>query len=175
MIHDGLTLYRKAADIRADVRKLAARVNADYRGRRTVVMGVLKGACLFFADLVRELDFPVECEFIHVASYGAGTRPAGIELRADPADITGRNILLVEDIVDTGRTARFLSNHLRSLGAGDIDICAFLDKPSRREVDVIVAYAGLSVPDRFFVGYGMDLDGRYRNLPDICIVEGDHS
>ena len=171
MKFSGLSVYRSAAEIRGDVRSLAARINADYRSGPATVVGVLSGAFVFLSDLVRHLDFPLRVDFIHVESYRAGTRPGDIALRCGPVDLTDRRVLLVEDIVDTGKTARFLMDHVSTLGAASCDLCALLDKEARREVDVAVDYAGLAVPDRFFVGYGMDLDGRYRNLPDICTVE----
>jgi len=135
-------------------------------------VGILKGAFVFMGDLVRHLDFPVEVDFIQVGSYGSSTtsgavkhRPGGLEHLSD------RRVLLIEDIVDTGHTARFVVDHIMGLGAARCDICALLDKPSRRDVRIDVSYVGLEVPDRFFVGYGMDLDEDYRNLDGLYCID----
>lgn len=153
---------------------LAARVNQDYRGASATVVGVLKGAFIFMGDLVRHLDFPFEVDFIKVGSYGSSTTSGAVKLHSGgPGHLSGRRVLLVDDIVDTGHTARFLVEHIMELGAVRCDICALLDKPSRREVPVDVAYSGREVPDRFFVGYGMDLNEEYRNLGGLFYIDTD--
>ena len=164
--------FLHAAAIDQIVRELAVRVNRDYQGADATVVGILKGAFVFMGDLVRLLDFPFEVDFIQVGSYGSSTTSGAVKLRPGcPEHLSGRRVLLVEDIVDTGHTARFLVDLIMEMGAARCDICALLDKPSRREVRIDVPYVGLEVPDRFFVGYGMDLDEAYRNLDGLYCID----
>jgi hypoxanthine phosphoribosyltransferase len=156
------------------VRALGRRINADYRGRDLHVIGVLHGAFVFMADLVREIRRPMTCDFLRVSSYGAGTVSSGrLKMSIDfDRPIRGRDVLLVEDIVDTGRTAsKVLASLLRKRPAS-LRLCALLHKPSRSEVPVTIDYLGFRVPDKFVVGYGLDYDAQYRNLPYIGTMGG---
>jgi hypoxanthine phosphoribosyltransferase len=156
------------------VRALGRRIGADYRGRDLHVIGVLHGAFVFMADLVREIGRPMTCDFLRVSSYGAGTVSSGrLRMSIDfDRPIRGRDVLLVEDIVDTGRTASKVLASLRRKNPASLRLCALLHKPSRSEVPVTLDYLGFTVPDEFVVGYGLDYDARYRNLPYIGIMGG---
>jgi hypoxanthine phosphoribosyltransferase len=147
----------------------ARRISADYAGRPLVLIGVLKGAFIFMADLVRHLTIPVTIDFVGISSYGDQTVSSGcIRLTRDIGmDVCGRDVLIVEDIVDTGLTLAFLIAHIQSLGASSVNVCAFLDKRARRRVEVAVPYCCYEAPDVFLVGYGLDFDERYRQLPSI--------
>jgi hypoxanthine phosphoribosyltransferase len=159
--------------IEAAVRQLAAAVTRDYRGKNPVLLGVLKGSFIFLADLARQLDFPLELEFIRLSSYTAGQQTQGkVEVvQGLRMDIKDRHVLVVEDIIDTGITLSFLLDYLAKLNPASLKLCALLDKPSRRRVPVKIDYTGITVPDKFLVGYGLDCDEKYRNLPDICVME----
>jgi len=153
--------------IQETVEKLARQITAEYEGKNPLVLGVLKGSFIFMADLVRLLDIPLEIDFISLSSYGSKKESSGKVkmVRGLRAPIKGRHILVVEDIVDAGITMDFLVGYLRRKGAASIKICALFDKPSRRQVPVKVDYSGFEVPDAFVVGYGLDFDEKYRNLP----------
>jgi hypoxanthine phosphoribosyltransferase len=159
--------------IKSAVRQLAAAVTRDYRGSNPVLLGVLKGSFVFLADLARELDFPVELEFIRLSSYTAGQQTQGkVEVvQGLRMDIKNRHVLVVEDIIDTGITLSFLIDYLAKQNPASLKLCALLDKPSRRRIPVKIDYTGITVPDKFLVGYGLDCDEKYRNLPDICVLE----
>ena len=159
--------------IEETVSRLATEIANDYRGRELVVVGVLKGAFIFMADLVRQINIPLEIDFITVSSYGGGTESSrSITVHQDiTADIRGKDVLVIEDIIDTGHTLCHLLEHLKAKGARSVRLCALADKPSRREQDVAVDYLGFTVPDRFIVGYGLDFDNCFRYLPDIYALE----
>jgi hypoxanthine phosphoribosyltransferase len=155
------------------VRRLAREITRDYRDKRPVVVGILTGSFVFLADLIRNLDLPLEVEFVGLSSYGGGTESSGrvkITKRLKKP-VTGRHVLIVEDIIDTGLTVSCLLDRLRRENPESIRVCALTDKPSRRKARVNIDYLGFTVPDRFIVGYGIDWDGKYRYLPDICCVE----
>ena len=155
------------------VGELATVLSRDYAGRSPLLVGVLKGAVVFLGDLVRRMDLPVTMDFMAVSSYGAGTRSSGaVRLTADLAlSIEGRDVILVEDIVDSGRTLAYLRRNLATRRPRSLAACTLLDKRERREVDVTVDYVGFVVPDRFVVGYGFDHDGRHRGLGDIRVLD----
>ena len=159
-------------EIRAAVRALGETITRDYAGKSPVLLGILKGAVVFYTDLMREIDLPVTCEFMAVSSYGRSTKSTGVvEIRKDlDHDITGRDVLIVEDIVDSGVTLSYLKKHLTTRGAASIRIATLLDKPARRRVELDVDYSCFEIPDAFVVGYGLDYDERYRNLPDIGVL-----
>ncbi len=161
--------------IEAAVGQLAGEINRDYRNKCPVLIGILKGSFIFMADLVRRLDFPLEVDFIEAASYGCATTSSGrVRMLCKPqARIKDREVLLVEDIVDTGVTIACLLDYLRRKQPATLRLCALADKPSRRKVPVTVDYLGFTVPDRFMVGYGLDFAEKYRNLPDVCYLEDD--
>jgi len=160
-------------EIRTAVARLAGELNRDYRGKEPLIIGVLRGSFVFLADLVRLLDFPLEIDFIRLASYGAGKESSGeVRVLLDVGmPVAGRHLIVVEDIVDTGLTAAWLVEHLKERAPLSVKLCALVDKPSRRRVPVTIDYLGLTVPDKFLVGYGLDWAQKYRNLPDICALE----
>lgn len=158
-----------AAEIRRLVLKLSRQISSDYEGRDLVLIGVLKGSFIFMADLARELSIPVKIDFVQTSSYGDGMESSGaIRLtKGIGTDIRGQDALVVEDIVDTGRTTRWIMDYLGSFQPRSLGICALIDKPVRRETDVPIAYAGHVVGDGFLVGYGLDYAEQYRQLPEI--------
>ena len=170
---DTLTLLIPRGVIDRTVTDLATRISADYRGRQLVAVGILKGAFIFMADLVRRLDIPLEVDFVTVSSYGrAAESSRTVVLQQDlSTDIRGKDVLLIEDIVDTGHTVCYLLQHLAERGASSVRLCALADKPTRREVSVRLDYLGFTVPDQFVVGYGLDFDNKFRYLPDIYVLE----
>ena len=161
------------AKIAAAVKRMAAEIEKDYHGRDLLVMGVLKGAFVFCADLVRLVDLPLVVDFIGLSSYHQGQKTSGsIRVTHHPScSLKGKDVLVVEDIVDTGLTTTFLLNYLKRQGPASIKLCSLTDKPSRRQVPVAIDYLGFTVPERFIVGYGIDYGERFRNLKDICYVE----
>ena len=160
-------------EIREAVERLGREIEEGYRGKTPILIGILKGSFVFLADLVRTLSIPVEIDFIRAASYGRGTRPSGeVSILKDiELSIQGRDVLLVEDIVDTGITLRVICDHLREKGPSSLRICALIDKKVRREVDVAVDLVGFEVEGGFLVGYGLDCGERYRHLPEIYVLE----
>ncbi|MTV24955.1 hypoxanthine phosphoribosyltransferase [Nitriliruptoraceae bacterium ZYF776] len=162
-----------AADIDAKVRELAGRINEDYAGQQVLLVGVLKGALLVMADLARHLEVPVAVDFMAVSSYGSATTSSGVVriLKDLDADIEGRHVIIVEDIVDSGLTLDYLVKNLRSRRPASLEVLTLLTKPSRREVDLPVRYVGFEVPDVFVVGYGLDFAEHYRNLPVIATLK----
>lgn len=163
-----LTPLFDPASIRAAVRRLAGEIDGDCAGQPLTVVGVLKGSFVFLADLVRLLDTPVTVDFVRLSSYGDGTRPGRLRLSQDiEAPVRGRHVLIVDDIVDTGRTIRYILQRIKRRHPLSCRVCTLLDKPSRREGEVAVDYRGFTVPDVFVVGYGLDLDERYRQLPGL--------
>src|ERR671926_450030 len=156
-------------DIEEKVREIGERITEDYRGQRLLLVGILRGAVVFLSDLMRHLQLPCEIDFMEVSSYGTGTQSSGVVriLKDLEEDITGKHVLLVEDIIDTGLTLSYLRRTLLQRKPASLEICALLSKPSRRQVDLPVKYLGFEVPDVFVIGYGIDYAGAYRNLPDI--------
>ena len=168
-----LSLLFRRDEIDTAIRRLAAEITRDYQDKHPILIGILKGSFMFMADLIRLLDFPIEIEFIRLSSYGKGTETSGkvgmVEGLRCP--IQGRDVVIVEDIVDSGLTINFLIDYLRKIKPASLKLCVLLDKPSRRQVPVSIDYLGLTVPDKFIVGCGLDWDEKFRNLPDICILE----
>ena len=153
--------------------RLATEVRRDYRDSAPLLVGILKGAFVFMADLIRALDMPLEVDFVRISTYGPRTQSSG-RPRIDQgvrSPIKGRHLLVVEDIVDTGVTTHFLMDYLRKKGAASVKLCALLSKPARRRVDVDTDYLGFTIPDLFVVGYGLDFAQQYRHLPDVHILE----
>jgi hypoxanthine phosphoribosyltransferase len=153
--------------------ELGAEIARDYAGKNPLLIGVLKGACLFLSDLMRAADIPLNVEFIAISSYGAAMRTSGeVRILKDlDVAIEGRHILVVEDIVDTGLTLSYLLANLKSRGAESVKLAALLDKYERREKEVPIDYLGFQIPDKFVVGYGLDFAERYRNLPFIAVLK----
>jgi hypoxanthine phosphoribosyltransferase len=155
------------------VAALGEAIGHDYAGRAPVLVGVLKGAVVFTADLARAIPLPATLDFMSVSSYGAGTRSSGVvRLISDLSmSVEGRDVIIVEDIIDSGRTVSYLRRTLATRHPRSLALCVLLDKVARREVEVTVDYRGFAIPDEFVVGYGLDHDGLHRNLPHIAILE----
>ena len=155
------------------VKVLGARITSDYAGRNPLLIGVLKGACFFLTDLLRAIDTRVGIEFMAISSYGASTRTSGeVRILKDlDVPVEGRDLIVVEDIVDTGLTLSYLLRNLKSRGAASVKLVALLDKYERREREVEIDYLGFQIPDHFVVGYGLDYAERYRNLPFIAVLK----
>ena len=160
-------------EIRQAVARLAAEIKQDYQGKQPLLIGILKGSFVFMADLIRQANLPVEVEFVKLSSYGAGKETSGkVKLvQGLKTPIRGRNLLVVEDIVDTGVTISFLLDYLQRRKPASLKLCALTDKPSRRQVPVTIDYLGFTVPDKFIVGYGIDFDEKFRYLPDIRFID----
>ena len=154
------------------VRALGRAIRTDYRGRDLILVGILKGSFIFMADLARAIDLPLTCDFMRVSSYGSGTSSNGtVKMDFDLSHpIRGRHVLLVEDIVDTGWTLDHVLKELRRKKPASLRLAALLQKPARTRVEVPIDYLGFTIPDRFVVGYGLDFDGRYRNLPHLAVL-----
>ncbi|MHB8792679.1 MAG: hypoxanthine phosphoribosyltransferase [Thermoleophilia bacterium] len=164
-------------EIRARVSELAARISADYADKEPLLVCVLKGAVFFMADLVRELTVPSELDFMAVSSYGSATDSSGVVriLKDLDANIEGRNVVIIEDIIDSGLTLSYLRKNLRSRNPASVEVCSLLTKPSRRKVDIACKYVGFEVPDKFVVGYGLDYMEKYRNLRFIAVLAEEDS
>ena len=158
--------------LQARVTELGAQITGDYRGRDLLLVCVLKGAVFFLSDLMRRIDLPVEVDFMAISSYGAGVDSSGVVriLKDLDVPIEGRNVLVIEDIVDSGLTLSYLLRALESRGPASLEVCALLTKPERRENEVECRYIGFEIPNRFVIGYGLDFAERYRNLPYIGVV-----
>jgi hypoxanthine phosphoribosyltransferase len=161
-----------AEDLRRRVRELAAEISRDYAGKDLVLVGVLKGAVFFLSDLMRQLEIPVEVDFMAVASYGSATKSSGVVriLKDLDAAIDGRDVLIVEDIVDSGLTLQYLMRNLAGRNPRSLEVCALLVKPERQKVDLPTRYVGFEIPNRFAIGYGLDHGERYRNLPYVAAL-----
>ena len=155
------------------VTRLALEINRDYQGKQPLLISVLKGSFVFMADLIRQLDLPLDLDFVKVASYGAARESSGKVrvVQGVKTPVKGRDVLVIEDIVDTGITISFLLDYLDKKRPASLKLCALTDKPSRRRVTVPIDYLGFSVPNKFIVGYGLDCDEKFRNLPHICTLE----
>lgn len=157
-------------EIQQQVRELGKRITRDYAGKKPVMICILKGASIFFADLIREIGLPLSVDFMAISSYGSATKSTGVVriLKDLDKDILDRDVIVVEDIVDSGITLNYLMSILKQRGAKTLKVAALLDKPARRKVkDLVVDYSCFDIPDAFVVGYGLDYDQVYRNLPDI--------
>lgn len=159
--------------IRTRIKEIGAQITRDYAGRNPLLIGVLKGACFFLSDLLRAIDTKLSIEFMAISSYGSSTRTSGeVRILKDlDVAVEGRDIIVVEDIVDTGLTLSYLMANLKSRGAASVKLVALLDKYERRERDVQIDYLGFKIPDHFVVGYGLDFAERYRNLPFIAVLK----
>ena len=159
--------------LRQRVKELGAQITADYAGKEPVLASVLRGSYIFMADLTRAIDLPVTVDFMAVSSYGAGTKSSGqVEIKKDLSDsIEGRDLIIVEDILDSGNTLFYLMEILKARKPASIRICTLMDKPDRRTQPIVADYVGFTIPDAFVVGYGLDYDEKYRNLPYVGILK----
>ena len=162
-----------ADQIAARVSELGAEITSDYAGRQPLLIGVLKGAFVFMADLARAIDLPVDLDFMAVSSYGTATKTSGVVriVKDLDADLTDRHVILVEDIVDSGLTLSYLRRGLMARGPASFEICALLLKTGQQRAQVHLAYVGFEIAPEFVVGYGLDAAEMYRNLPDICVID----
>lgn len=162
-------------EIKAKVAELSKKITEDYRGKDPVLVCILKGAVMFYADLVRDIDTHINMDFMAVSSYGSGTRSSGeVEIRKDLSKpVDGRHVIVVEDIVDSGNTLSYLTRVLKNRGAASVAVCTLLDKPARRAPGITLKadYSGFEIEDEFVVGYGLDYAERYRNLPFIGVLK----
>jgi hypoxanthine phosphoribosyltransferase len=161
--------------VAARVAELGSEISNDYAGKDLLLVGVLKGAVFFMADLMRQLSIPCEVDFMAISSYGASTDSSGVVriLKDLDINIDGRDVLVVEDIIDSGLTLSYLIRNLESRNPASLEICALLTKPDRREIDVHVRYTGFEIPNEFVIGYGLDFCERYRNLPYVAVLDPD--
>jgi len=161
--------------IQSRIGELGVEISADYAGRDLLLVGVLKGAVFFMADLMRELTVPCEIDFMAISSYGAATDSSGVVriLKDLDINVSGRDVLVVEDIIDSGLTLSYLMRNLESREPATLEVCALLTKPDRREIEVPVRYVGFEIPNRFVIGYGLDFGERYRNLPYVAVLSDD--
>lgn len=159
--------------IKTKVKELGEQITRDYQGKDLLVICILKGAVVFMADLIREIKLPLDIDTMVVSSYGSSTQSSGVVRILKDLDegVEGRDLLIVEDIVDTGLTLKYLIDNIVRRGPKSVKICSFLDKPERRKVDIIPDYLGYSIPDEFVVGYGLDYAEKYRNLPYVAILD----
>jgi len=163
--------------VSARVSELGKQISADYAGQDLVLVGILKGAFVFLADLIRAISIPLEVDFVAVSSYGDSTRTSGVVriIKDLEESVEGKHVLIVEDIIDTGLTLKlsYLVDNLIRRKAAGVKICTLLDKPSRRKTDISADYVGFVIPDKFVIGYGLDYDGLYRNLPFVGVLRED--
>ena len=160
-------------EIAKAVDRLACEIRRDYQDKQPLLIGVLKGSFVFIADLIRKIDLPLELDFIRLSSYGSACESSGTVkvIQGAKTPVKGRDVLVIEDIVDTGMTTYFLLNYLKRKRPASLKLCALTDKPSRRRVPVPIDYLGFTVPNEFIVGYGLDFNEKYRNLPHMYILE----
>ena len=173
MREDVLRVLLSEEEIRAKVKEMGQKITEDYKNSNLMLVTVLKGAVVFLADVMRQIDVPAEIDFMVVSSYGSGVKSSGVVKIVKDLDVPleGKDILIVEDILDSGLTLSYIKELLASRGQRSIKIATLLDKPSRRKVDLQADYVGFSVPDEFVIGYGLDYDEKYRNLPYIGILK----
>jgi hypoxanthine phosphoribosyltransferase len=168
-----LKILLKRNEIATAVGRLASEIKQDYQGKQPLLIGALKGSFVFMADLIRQLDLPLELDFVRLSSYGTARESSGKVrvVQEVKMPVKGKDVLVIEDIVDTGITISFLLDYLKKKQPASLKLCALTDKPSRRRVPVSIDYLGFTVPNKFIVGYGLDFDQRFRNLPDIYTLE----
>jgi hypoxanthine phosphoribosyltransferase len=159
-------------EIKQAVIRLARQITSDYRGKEPLLIGILKGSCIFLSDIIREINIPLEIEFVRLASYSGKLSSGKVKIvQGLKSTIQGRDILIVEDIVDTGLSVSVLLKYLKRRAPASLKLCVLLDKPSRRTILVPIDYLGFTVPDKFIVGYGIDWNEKYRYLPDIAAID----
>ncbi len=176
-MHDDIKqVLLTSEQIEKKVKELGEKISNDYKDNDNLLLiGVLKGAVMFMADLIRYIDIPLQIDFMAISSYGSSTESSGVVRILKDLDETveGKEVLIVEDIIDSGLTLDYMCNILNSRKPAGIKICALLDKPSRRKIDLAVDYLGFEIPDHFVVGYGLDYNEKYRNLPHVCVLKSE--
>jgi hypoxanthine phosphoribosyltransferase len=168
-----LSVLYSREEIASAIKSLAQEIKREYKDKKPILISILKGSFMFMADLVRELNFPLEVDFVRFSSYGREKKSSG-EIKVIQGitfDVENRHVLIVDDIVDSGLTCNFLKKLLTDKKAASVKVCALSIKPSQHTMPVNIDYSGLVIPDKFVVGYGLDFNQKYRNLPDICILE----
>lgn len=173
MINDVKEVLYSEEDLALRVTELANVIQSDYQNKELLVIGVLKGANIFMGDLIRKINLPIQIDFIAASSYGTSTESSGVVKIIKDLDysIEGKHVLIVEDIIDTGLTLKYLEDNFLSRKPASLEICTLLDKPERRKADIAVKYVGYEIPDEFIVGYGIDYAERYRNLPYVATLK----
>src|SRR5688500_785493 len=162
-------------DLQQRIRELGAEITKDYAGRAPLLVGILKGAFVFMSDLARSINLPVEFDFMAISSYGGTTKTSGVVriVKDLDIDLSGRHVLVVEDIIDSGLTLNYLRRNLKARDPASLEVCALLLREGRDPKDLDLRYVGFSIPPDFVVGYGLDIDQRYRNLPYVCVYLGE--
>ena len=175
MLGDIKSILISEEEIAKRVKELGKQLTEDYKGKELLVVGILKGCMLFLSDLVRTIDLPLTLDFMVVSSYGATTKSSGVVriVKDLEREIEGKDVLIVEDIVDTGLTLNHLKELFSTRSPKSLKICAIFDKPSRRLIPIDIDYKGIEIPNKFVIGYGLDYAGKYRNLPDLCVLDTD--
>lgn len=170
---DHVDIMYSESEVMAKIEELGKKITHDYQGKNLLVVGILKGAFIFMADLVRKIDLPVEIDFMSVSSYGTSTVSSGEVRIVKDLDhsIKDKDVLIIEDIVDTGLTLKYIKEILNKREPKSVKVCCLLDKPSRRTADMVPEYVGFTIPDEFIVGYGLDYAEKYRNYPAVCILK----
>ncbi|HCJ57231.1 hypoxanthine phosphoribosyltransferase [Lutispora sp.] len=173
MNNDILKILISQDEIKEKVKELGQLITKDYKDKDLMVIGILKGCVVFLSDLIREINLPLTMDFMVVSSYGSSTKSSGVVriVKDLEKDIAGKDILIIEDIVDTGLTLSYLVEYLKSRNASSVKICTLLEKPDRRKAEVDLEYVGFHIPDEFVVGYGLDYAELYRNLPFVCVLK----
>lgn len=173
MNQDVLKVLFNEKEIKDKVKELGKKISDDYKDKDLVLITVLKGAVIFLSDLMREIDVHCDIDFMVVSSYGSGTKTSGVvKIKKDvDVNIEGRDIVIIEDILDSGMTLQYIMGILQSRNPNSIEVCTLLNKPARREVDMSIKYNGFTIPDEFVVGYGLDYSEKYRNLPYIGVLK----
>lgn len=173
MINDVKEVLYSENDLALRVKELADAIQSDYRDKELLVIGVLKGANIFMGDLIRKIELPIQIDFIAASSYGSSTESSGVVKIVKDLDysIEGKHVLIVEDIIDSGLTLKYLEENFLSRKPASLEICTLLDKPERRKANIAVKYVGFEIPDEFIVGYGIDYAEKYRNLPYVATLK----
>jgi len=173
VLEDMKSILISEEEIAKRVKELGKQLAEDYKGKELLVVGILKGCMLFLSDLVRTIDLPLTLDFMVVSSYGATTKSSGVVriVKDLEREIEGKDVLIVEDIVDTGLTLSYLVENFKARNPKSVKVCSLLDKPDRRKAQVEIQYIGFKIPDEFVVGYGLDYGENYRNLPFVCVLK----
>ena len=173
MLGDIKSILISEEEIAKRVKELGKQLAEDYKGKELLVVGILKGCMLFLSDLVRTIELPLTMDFMVVSSYGATTKSSGVVriVKDLEREIEGKDVLIVEDIVDTGLTLSYLVENFKARNPKSVKVCSLLDKPDRRKAQVEIQYIGFKIPDEFVVGYGLDYGENYRNLPFVCVLK----